>query len=130
MYISPTERMKKIHLWVGTTTADEETYNEYFDQEDDISQFSKDIGFNEEYDEDFIGILPLFGKEIPVEDILENEVPLDKNSVAEVLEICKKMGIEKANAAFYLTDSSITVEEPYKDEYNGLKYIGEYKSAL
>jgi len=59
MYISPTERIKKIHLWLGTTAVDEQTYFSYFQQENGISQFAYDIGLDEEYDEDMIGILPI-----------------------------------------------------------------------
>jgi hypothetical protein len=130
MYISPVERMKIIHLWIGTTAVDEAVYNLYFDQEDELSQFSKDIGLAEEYDEDFIGILPIFKNPPTVKVLLEKEIPIDKDSIAEVLAVCETMGIHSINAAFYLTDSTITIAKPNKKEYNGLRYLGEYKSAL
>jgi len=130
MYISPVERMKKIHLWIGTTAVDEAVYNLYFDQEDELSQFSKDIGLAEEYDEDFIGILPIFKNPPPIKELLEKEIPIDKDSIAEVLAVCETMGIHSINAAFYLTDSAIAIAKPNKKEYNGLRYLGEYKSAL
>ena len=56
--MNPLERMKKIHLWIGTTTKTQEEYDEYSDQDHDTSPFATDIGI-EEYDEDFIGIIPL-----------------------------------------------------------------------
>ncbi|MCS4225893.1 hypothetical protein [Sphingobacterium sp. BIGb0165] len=36
--------MKKVHIWLGQIDKDNEEYFEYFNQEDGISQFSKDIG--------------------------------------------------------------------------------------
>jgi len=130
MYISPTERMKKIHLWLGNTAADEQTYFNYFDQEDEISQLGRDIGLDEEYDEDMIGILPIFEKQVTVKEVLEKKVPIDNSSISEAEKASQKLGITTANAAFYITDSSIIIKEPYKKDYNGLSYIGEFRSEL
>lgn len=46
MYISATKRMKKIHIWIGTTFKTEDEYYNYFEQE-----FAQDIGVDE-YDGD------------------------------------------------------------------------------
>jgi hypothetical protein len=129
MYINPVERMKKIHIWIGTVTVSENIYNEYFDQDNNISLFMKDIGINEEYDEDFIGILPLFNEEKDIEYLL-NEIPVDTNNIKNIMEKCEKSGINKGNAVVFFTDSSIEVVKPYKDSYNGLKYIGMFNSDL
>jgi len=130
MYISPTERMKKIHLWMGNTAADEQAYFSYFQQDDETSQFGEDIGLDGEYDEDMIGILPLSEEPIPVQEVLQKKVPIDLESIPQAEIVLEKLGISTANAAFYLTDSSVTVQEPYQKDYNGLSYIGIFKSAL
>lgn len=128
MYMNPLERMKKIHLWIGTTTKTEREYEEYFGQNNDVSPFGKDIGI-EEYDEDFIGIIPPFEQEIALSDIL-NEAPIDSSDIKSVLEECKRLNIEKANVVLYLTDASVEILKPYKDNYNELKYIGLFNSSL
>jgi hypothetical protein len=130
MYISPTERVKKIHLWIGTTELSEKDYYRYFDQDEETSLFAKEIGLDGEYDEDFIGILPLFERQLPVIEILQNEVPLDHGSITQAMKTCNQLGINTANAVFYVTDSALIVEEPYKSDYNGLSYLGMFKSAL
>ena len=121
--------MKKIHLWIGTTTKKEAEYEKYFDPlNKDISQFGKDINV-EEYDEDFIGIIPLFKQEVDLTDIL-NEVPIDRMDIKLALDECARLKIEKANAVFYLTDASVEIQKPFKDNYNELKYIGMFNSDL
>lgn len=127
MYIPPSERMKKVHVWMGAATAGEESYNAYFNQEEGISQFSKDIGMEEEYDEDFIGILPLFRKALSVEEVLRKEVPIAIESIPDAVAACERYGLQSVNAVFYLTDSTIDVVE---GSYNGLQYIGEFDSGL
>jgi hypothetical protein len=121
MYISPTERMKKIHIWIGVTSKSEEEFFNYFDQDNDNSQFSKDIALNSEYDEDFIGIIPM-DRNIPIKEIFENDVPIDTDDIPQVEKECYKLGLESANAVFYLTDSSVKIENIGK-KYNGLYYI-------
>jgi hypothetical protein len=130
MYISATERMKKIHLWLGNTAVDEQTYFNYFQQEDSISQFAYDIGLDGEYDEDMIGILPISETPIPAQEVLQKKVPIDTGSISHAEIAFKRSGIDTVNAVFYLTDSSITIKEPYKNNYNGLIYIGVFDSAL
>lgn len=129
MYISPLERMKKIHLWIGATSKSDEEWNQYFERENGISQFSNDIGMEEEYDEDFIGILPLFDQVTDIVSIL-NEIPIGQDSIADVINQAHSMDMEKANAVFYLTDSSIKLLEPMKERYNDCVYLGFYDSDL
>ncbi|SHG42966.1 immunity 22 family protein [Pedobacter caeni] len=122
--------MKKVHIWLGQVQKEEEDYFEYFNQEDGSSEFSKDIGTEEEYDEDFIGMLPLFEQELPILQILEDEVPIDEEDIPKALQRCNELSMEFANAVFYLSDSSVVISEPYKNSYNGLIYIGLYNSSL
>lgn len=128
MYISPLERMKKIHLWIGTTSKSDEEWMAYFNQEDAISQFSIDIGIDE-YDEDFIGILPLFAEKTDIKSLLD-ETPVSAEHMADAIKKIESLNIKAANAVFYLTDSSITPVEPVKDFYNDCQYIGVYDSSF
>ncbi len=135
----PVKRMKKVHIWIGTTSLSEEDYQKYFELDystegdfDDpdykVCGFCKDIG-KVWYDEDFIAIIPLFEQEISIKEILK-EVTIDENDIEKVIAKCNELGIKKANAVFYLTDAEIEVPKPYKDSYNGLKYIGIFDSDL
>lgn len=122
--------MKKVHIWLGQINRGNDQYFEYFNQEDEISQFSKDIGSSEEYDEDFIGMLPPFEQELSVLQILEDEVPIDVKDIPKALQRCNDLNIKSANAVFYLSDASVTLSVPYKKNYIGLFYIGFYNSSL
>jgi hypothetical protein len=135
----PLERMKKVHIWIGKTSLNEEEYGKYFEldysTEGDfdspdykICQFCKDIG-EIWYDEDFIGIIPLFEQEVSIREILQ-EVTIAEKDIEKVISKCDKLGLKAANAVFYLTDAEIKVAKPYKDSYNGLKYIGLFDSDL
>ena len=120
--------MKKVHIWIGTTSKNEDEFDRYFDQNNDLCQFCKDAGI-EQYDEDFIGIIPVFESETDICDILA-EVPIDEKCIDLAVSNSTKLGIEKANAVFYLTDSSVSIEG-YEDKlYNDLKYIGMFDSDL
>lgn len=127
MYINPLIRMKKVHIWIGIFSKSEEEYNNYFNQESSQCQFCLDID-TEGYDEDFIGIIPLFKEKMSIQFLL-NEVPIDLEDIPKALETCKKMNIEEGNAVFYMTDSLISIKDKEKS-YNGLFYIGMYNSSL
>ncbi|HZH39149.1 MAG TPA: immunity 22 family protein [Bacillales bacterium] len=131
MYMDTLEIIKKSHIWMGSTSATQEEYEQYFVQHEGVtSQFYKDLGLEgKEYNEDFIGIIPLFTEEVPVYEILRNEVVIDNDDIPKAVEACHKLGIYTANAVFYLSNSSVKVPEPDK-LYNGLKYIGIYESGL
>lgn len=126
MYIDPTERMKKIHIWIGSTSKTEDAYYKYFDQDEQKPQFCQDLGI-EEYDEDFAGFIPPFDNEITISEILK-EAPIHKLEIEMIIKKCEDMNIFKANTIFYLTDSSVEILKPYKTEYNGAKYIGIFNS--
>jgi hypothetical protein len=131
--------MSKIHIWIGTTNQTEEEYLKYFeldystegDFEDPkykLCQFCKDID-TKWYDEDLIGIIPVFNKEISILDLLK-EIPLNDSEINNALSVCEKTNLINANAIFYFTDSEMTIKQPYKESYNGLKYIGMFNSSL
>jgi hypothetical protein len=133
------DRMKKIHIWIGNFQKTEDDFNKYFeldystegdfdDPEYKICEFCKDIN-QKWYDEDFIGVLPLYEKEISVMDILKN-IPINANEINNVIDECNTLGIKTTNAIFYLTDADIIINKPYKENYNGLKYVGLYNSSL
>ena len=133
------DRMKKIHIWIGNSQKTEGDFNKYFeldystegdfdDPEYKICGFCKDID-QKWYDEDLICILPICEKEILVMDILK-DIPINTDEINNVIDECNKLGIKTANVIFYLTDADIIINKPYKENYNGLKYIGVYNSSL
>jgi hypothetical protein len=133
------ERIKIIHLWIGTTEKNEEDYLKYFeldystegdfdDPEYKLCEFCKDIN-KQWYNEDFIGIIPLHKNKILVGELIK-ETPIDRNEISKIIEECNRLNIVKGNAIFYLTDAEIEINKPYKENYNGLKYIGKYSSSL
>jgi len=130
------ERYNKIHVWIGTTFTLEKEYQKYFeldystkgDFEDPnykLCGFCKDIG-EVWYDQDFIGKIPRFDEEVSLEKILE-ESSTDPEEWDKIKCACKEFGIEKANAIFWYADRDLAVPKPYKEEYNGLKYIGMFE---
>jgi adenylate cyclase class IV len=127
-YIDPIERMKKIHIWIGASSKSEDEFCAYFDEALGVSEFSKDIRIDGEYDEVFIGIL-YFGKKIRIEEALKKEIPISINDISKAIEVCNHLNIKDANAAFYLTDASVAISELNK-RYNELNYIGIFHSSL
>lgn len=131
--------MSKIHIWIGHTNKDEDSYDEYFELDystegdfDDPDykpcQFCIDIG-KKWYNEDFLGNIPLFDEDVEITKLLGQTV-LAKDEVANVISKCNNLGIEEANAVFYYTDSELNIQEPYQENYNDLKYIGMFNSSL
>ncbi|HBV83668.1 MAG TPA: hypothetical protein DEB74_12955 [Lachnospiraceae bacterium] len=127
MYLSPLERMKKVHIWIGTFSGSEKEYEDYFNLQDSPCRFCIDIN-TDEFDEDFIGIIPLFSEEQDI-GILLQQVPIDMGDIKSALIKCKAMELVKGNAVFYVTDVSLTIPNKEKS-FNGLKYIGMYNSSL
>lgn len=126
----------KVHLWIGTVHKTEKEYSKYFELDsstegdfDDpnykVCEFCKDVGLKW-YDHDFIGIIPLFEDEVDLDVILE-EAAIDEEEWSKVKKICKNLGIDKANAIFWYQDPDLDIKKPYKDNYNGLKYIGLFQ---
>lgn len=133
--------MSKIHIWIGTTTKTEEEYLKYFELDystegdfDDPDykecQFCKDIS-EKWYDEDMIGIMPISKDCQPIAVLLKEIEPLlQKSEIAAINDKCKSLGLNHGNAIFYYTDSDLVINNPYKENYNDLKYIGIYNSSL
>ena len=122
----------KIKIWIGTVPLDEESYLKYFELDyksdglDDprykVCGFCKDIGFAW-YDEDFIGIIPVMNHIVEVEKLI-SQTPLNSSNREQVKNDCLKMGIDKGNAILFY--SGETREIISGEDFNGLKYIGEY----
>lgn len=133
------KQMSVIHVWIGKTDKEEDEYLKYFeldystegdfdDPEYVVCQFCKDIG-EKWYDEDFIGIIPLFEEELSVKDILK-QVPIANEEIENVVSKAEELGVLSGNAVFYLTDSEIELPKPFKATYNNLMYIGKFNSSL
>ena len=133
-------RASKLHLWVGITEKSQKDFDQYFDQtraflfdangreksQDEIvlSQFSKDIGKQASFDEDFLSIY--FGG-----DNSDLNEALAELADSEDFEIIQKTCIEKsvieANAMFFYSDAEHDITD-HRKKYNGLTYIGEFNS--
>ncbi|KIY37543.1 hypothetical protein TZ03_27290 [Pseudomonas sp. 10-1B] len=128
------ERYQKIHVWVGSNFSLEPKYLKYFELDytvelDDpayeICGFCKDIGI-EWYDEDFIGIIPRWEKEVDLDQVLA-ESSVDFSEMGNLKAACLKLGITKANAIFWYSDGGTVVSRPIKSSYNGLQYVGLFE---
>lgn len=124
-----TERFRTAHLWVGNISIDEVEYLKYFDQddleEDECCNFCKDIGLNEEYDEDYIIIFPFLENPVSLGEVFSTEIPFEnKNEMEKAIKICSEKGIEKINTFVFYSAPTLTVEKNRK--FNGLTYIGEF----
>ncbi|WP_397457604.1 immunity 22 family protein [Pseudomonas asplenii] len=125
-----------VHIWIGSNFSPEVEYMAYFkldysvegDFDDPAYQlcgFCKDIG-TRWYDEDFIGIIPRAGDDVPLDEILM-EAAVDEDELPQVKARCQALGISKANAIFWYQDAELVLPQPIKDSYNGLKYIGLFQ---
>ncbi|CEN45503.1 conserved hypothetical protein [Capnocytophaga canimorsus] len=72
MYINPLERMKKIHIWIGSFVGTDKEFEVYFEQKNEACQFCLDIGIDE-YDEDLIGIIPPITNYVNISELLEKK---------------------------------------------------------
>lgn len=132
------EEARNIHIWLGSNFLQEDEYMSYFELDysvegdfDDpnykLCGFCKDIG-TVWYDEDFIGIIPRREQEVSLDDILA-EASIDDDELPLAKARCNALGIKKANAIFWYQDADLMLEEPIKENYNGLKYIGVFKES-
>lgn len=123
-----------LHLWVGQVNEDEETYLKHFeldysvedidDPEYRVCDFSKLIG-QRWYDEDFIGIIPLWNELISISDALV-EAPISSEDKEIVLGKCRTLGLENINAILWYECSDVAIADE-KQEFFGLKYLGKYE---
>ncbi len=123
---------RKIKVWLGITTLNAESYLNSFELDYEVEDFEdpnyKICGFCKHigevwYDEDFIGIIPIFNDKVSLE-ILVSETPLSSSSRDKLKRECQKMGIEFGNAILFY--SGETREINLGEDFNGLKYLGEY----
>ncbi|PIT17345.1 hypothetical protein BGI32_02910 [Snodgrassella alvi] len=113
-----------------------EEYNKYFELDyvaeelDDpdykVCGFCKDVG-NNWYDEDFIGYPKPLKKEIDVGELIDKLISPELDCRQDIIEKCHQLGITKANALVWYKASEVALKKPYKENYNGLKYIGVFK---
>ena len=124
------------YLWIGTNFMPIEKYNKYFELDystedlDDpdykVCDFCKDIGDNW-YDEDFLAYPEPLKKEVDIGKLIDKLIFSKLNCKQEIINRCHSLGITKANALFFYKASELTLKKPYKENYNGLKYIGIFK---
>ncbi|NUF50237.1 immunity 22 family protein [Gilliamella sp. ESL0250] len=124
------------YLWIGTNFMPVEEYNKYFELDyvaeelDDpdykVCGFCKDVG-NNWYDEDFIGYPKPLKKEIDVGKLIDKLISPELDCRQNIIEKCHQLGITKANALVWYKASEVAIKKPYKENYNGLKYIGVFK---
>lgn len=131
--------MSKIHIWLGISLLDQESYEQYFtldystegdfdDPDYAVCGFCKDVG-EKWYDEDFLGMLPVIPEPV-LPELLLRQTPIQQGQqLQQALEKCASLHIDKVNALFYYTDASLEIPGPDK-EFNGLRYIGCYDSIL
>lgn len=121
-------RFKTGHLWLGNIKTTQEAYLDYFEQDDgrDYSAFFIDIGYEEEYDEDFIIIFDLLPKPVPLERLLP-EIPIDcEQEKAKLIKKCHHLELTEFNTFVFYSDPEIVV--PNNKNYNGLTYLGSFTS--
>ncbi|MEQ4922874.1 immunity 22 family protein [Proteus hauseri] len=120
----------RVHLWMGSNFSSDAEYQAYFELDyleagiDDpnykVCEFCQDLGITW-YDHDFIGVIPRYKSNITLDEILL-EAAIDENEIPVVKAICKKLGIESANAIFWYQDPELSINR--SKSYNELKYIG------
>ncbi|OZG49998.1 hypothetical protein BOCO_0515 [Bombiscardovia coagulans] len=137
----PYDPTSNSHLWIGTTYEPADEFNTYFEldySEEDMDSpnykicgFCKDTG-NIWYDEDFIGYPDHLKEEVDIGTLVDELIDSDLDCREQIVNACHELGITKANAVIWYTaeskyDSEFTLHKPYKDSYNGLKYVGVFK---
>ncbi|MGE9549587.1 immunity 22 family protein, partial [Snodgrassella sp. CS2] len=124
-----------IQLWIGNNFLEEEKYQQYFQQFEGIQKdvlnpkprclFCADIG-EIAYITEKLFVLERFSSSQKIEYIIDS-IKVNKNEKKRIYEKCIELGISKANAVFWHINNdfslNIEVQKPYKDNYNGLKYI-------
>lgn len=123
------DRFNRAHLWLGNISLDEEDYEEYFQpNEEGMSQFSIDLGLLYEYDEDFIGIIPISHTLLPIDELCKESI-ISISEMQNIMNNCAFLGIEKANAIVWYSDSDISFTIGKKLS-NNLIYIGEFDTEM
>lgn len=126
-------------IWIGTSNKTREEFDKYFELDcsyelDDPNYnacgFCKDCG-EKWYDEDFLYLEGPLEKEIPIKELIKDAIIAD-GEYKKIIQKCKELGITKANTMIGLgigKYNDFHVSKPYKDSYNGLKYMGKFINA-
>jgi hypothetical protein len=121
---------KKFSLWIGKTDKSRDEWWSYFKGSDEsdpsspILQSLDTLGI----DFDFWGSHLTAGmKPTPIPEVLK-ELPHSKDSEPLILEKCKSIGLEEANALFYYLGAIFKGDESIL--YNDLHFIGVFDSYL
>lgn len=128
------------YIWIGTTDKSKEEFDKYFelDCDHDIDDpeyvpcgLCKDCG-EKWYDEDVLYVEGPLDEEVPIRELLEGTMISDSDKEI-IIQKCNNLGISKANTMIgyptpddYIEENCFHVSKPYKDSYNGLKYIGKF----
>lgn len=130
-----------IQLWIGNNFSPDEEYEKYFQQNEDANVL--DLEYEEEcpflldtgeawYDPECIVIPERFASSQDIELVL-GQIKVDEIEKTRILDVCKKLNISSANAFFWYVnndlDMALEVAKPYKENYNGLKYIGKFSAS-
>ena len=134
------------HVWAGVTKKTKEQFMEYFNQKEKECQFCKDVGIKK-YNSNTLYIY--HGKIDSAKKIIEDTIP-DKKLHDIMLSDLEELGIKKINALFCYIDNGFrdakkdstfliykkefvkyNIKKTNKfiderDEYNDLKYIGNF----
>lgn len=123
--------MSKIHVWIGKTSKDKESFSRYFeinpserDAGTGASQFDKDVNIKW-YDDDLIGVY--YDENYSLETLID-ELPISPEVQESIQARCIELEIKEANAMFYYEDADLTVSDVAK-KYNDLTYIGSFDNG-
>ncbi|BDR55767.1 immunity 22 family protein [Xylocopilactobacillus apis] len=127
-----------IQIWIGNNFAAEDKYLKYFEQNEDANpldpnyveecQFLANIG-DIWFDPNFMVIPKRFAESQDIQTIIDI-IKVDEAEKAKIHQVCEILEITEANAVFWYVNADLEVEleveKPYRENYNGLKYIGNF----
>lgn len=121
--------MDTIHVWIGEVSVTTEEFSSYFvidpaDRDAGVgaSQFDKEVGTGW-YDDDLVGVYYRSNSNDLAAAL--DEIPATPEALAQIQAKCSELGITKANAMFYYTDSDLVIADAAK-KYNSLTYLGAF----
>jgi hypothetical protein len=129
-----------ILLWIGNNFSSDEEYQQYFHQFEGIQKdllnpkprclFCADVGHIAYIREKLI--MPNRFSSPQDINLIIDKIEVNESEKKKIYEQCIKSGITTANAVFWYINNNrslnLDVKKPYKENYNGLKYIGEFNA--